>query len=67
MNSDPVYAKYFLLCKIYMSLCQINKSVELDYYKIKCNDNYQIIIPSNFSKHTSEYLDEVTAKYNFYE
>jgi hypothetical protein len=67
MNSDPAYSKYVVLCKIYISLCQINKSVELDYYKIKCNDDYHIIIPSNFSRKTCDYLDQVTAKYNFYE
>ena len=67
MNSDPVYAKYFVLCKIYISLCQINKSVELDYYKIRCNENYHIIIPANFSRQTCDYLDRITAKYNFYE
>jgi hypothetical protein len=43
-----------------MSLCNINKSVELDYYKIKCDDDYKIIIPSNYSNSTSEYLDYVT-------
>jgi hypothetical protein len=38
------------LCKIYVSLCQINKSVEVDYYKIRCNNDFRIIIPQKFSK-----------------
>lgn len=50
MNADPVYHKYLLLCKLYISLCQINKSVEVDYYKICCNNEYRIIIPQNFSQ-----------------
>ena len=36
LNADPVYHQYLLLCKIYISLCQINKSVEVDYYKVDC-------------------------------
>lgn len=60
MNSDQCYQPYLLLCKIYMSLCQINKSVELDYYKLKCEDSYKIIIPYNYSHSTSEYLDNIT-------
>ena len=35
MNADSDYQEYVLLVKIYMSLCSINKSVEVDYYKIK--------------------------------
>ena len=62
LNADPVYHQYLLLCKIYMSLCQINKSAEVDYYKIQCNSEarekaYRIIIPQTFSKATSDYLD----------
>ena len=49
------------------SLCQINKSVEVDYYKVRCNGEYRIIIPQNFSKATSDYLDEVTKRYTFSE
>ena len=36
LSADPAYQQHLLLCKINMSLCQINKSVEVDYYKIKC-------------------------------
>ena len=51
LNADPAgYHPYVLLCKVYMSLCQINKSVEVDYYKLKCNGQFRIIIPQNFSK-----------------
>ena len=67
LNSDPVYHRYLLLCKIYMSLCQINKSVEVDYYKIRCNNDYQVVIPQNFSKSTSDYLSGITKRYNFSE
>jgi hypothetical protein len=67
LNADPIYHQYMLLCKINISLCQINKSVEVDYYKIKCNGEYRIIIPQNFSKTTSDYLDEITKRYTFSE
>lgn len=67
LNSDPVYHRYLLLCKVYISLCQINKSAEVDYYKIRCNNDYQIIIPQNYSKTTSDYLDQITKRYNFSE
>ena len=67
LNADPAYHQYLLLCKIYMSLCQINKSVEVDYYKIRCNGAYRVIIPQNFSKATSDYLEEVTKRYTFAE
>lgn len=50
MNADPAYHKYLMLCKLYISLCQINKSVEVDYYKICCNNEFRIIIPLNFSQ-----------------
>ena len=43
----------------------INKSTELDYYKIKCDNDFKIIIPSNYSHITSIYLDQVTTDYNF--
>jgi hypothetical protein len=67
LNADPIYHQYMLLCKINISLCQINKSVEVDYYKIKSNGEYRIIIPQNFSKSTSDYLDEITKRYTFSE
>ena len=67
LNSDPDYQSYLLFVKIYMSLCQINKSVEVDYYKVRCNDEYRIVIPKNFSKETSEYLEETTKHYTFSE
>eukprot|EP00978_Attheya_sp_CCMP212_P000106 scaffold206_cov54-Attheya_sp.AAC.3 len=67
LNSDPDYQSYILLVKIYMSLCQINKSVELDYYKVHCDGEYRIITPNKFSKATSDYLDEVTNRYTFSE
>jgi len=67
LNGDPDYQSYLLLCKIYMSLCQINKSVEVDYYKVYCNGEFRIIIPQNFSKTTSDYLDVVTTHYTFSE
>jgi hypothetical protein len=67
LNADPVYHQYLLLCKVYVSLCQINKSVEVDYYKVRCNNAYRIIIPQNFSKATADYLDAVTKRYTFVE
>lgn len=42
--------RYLLLCKIYISLCNINKSAEVDYYKIRCDNGSRIIIPMKFSK-----------------
>ena len=48
LNGDSDYQEYVLLCKIYMSLCQINKSVEVDYYKIRANGVFHIVIPRNF-------------------
>ena len=65
LNADPDYQSYVLLVKIYMSLCQINRSVEVDYYKAHCDGEYRIIIPRNFSKKTSDYLEEVTKRYTF--
>ena len=56
-----------LLVKIYMSLCQINQSAEVDYYKVRCNHAYRILIPQNFSKSTSDYLDTTTRRYTFSE
>ena len=37
----------------------------MDYYKIKCDNDYKIIIPSNYSNTTSLYLDHITSSYNF--
>lgn len=65
LNADPDYQSYVLLVKIYMSLCQINRSVEVDYYKVHCDGEYRIIIPRNFSKSTSDYLEGVTRRYTF--
>jgi hypothetical protein len=65
LNADPDYQSYVLLCKIYMSLCQINRSVEVDYYKVHCDGEFRIIIPRNYSKSTSDYLDEITRRYTF--
>lgn len=67
LNTDPDYQSYLLMCKIYLSLCQINKSVEVDYYKVKSDGEFRIIIPHNFSKTTSEYLERVTKQYTFTE
>lgn len=67
LNSDSDYHSYILLVKIYMSLCQINRSTEVDYYKVHCDGEFRIIIPHNFSKSTSDYLDEVTQHYTFSE
>mmetsp|Transcript_31959 Transcript_31959/g.48617 ORF Transcript_31959/g.48617 Transcript_31959/m.48617 type:complete len:1929 (-) Transcript_31959:223-6009(-) len=67
LNSDPDFQSYVLMVKIYMSLCQINKSSEVDYYKVRCDGEFRIVIPHNFSKATSNYLDEVTQSYTFSE
>ena len=67
LNSDPDFQSYVLLCKVYMSLCQINKNVEMDYYKVHCDGKFRIIIPQNYSLKTSDYLDEVTNQYTFSE
>jgi hypothetical protein len=67
LNADSDYQEYVLLVKIYMSLCSINKSVEVDYYKMKVNGSFHIIIPYNFSKVTSEYLEEITKVHSFSE
>eukprot|EP00980_Cylindrotheca_fusiformis_P003810 scaffold839_cov138-Cylindrotheca_fusiformis.AAC.5 len=67
LNSDSDYQRYILLVKIYTSLCQINRSTEVDYYKVHCDKEFRIIIPHNFSKSTSDYLDQVTQHYTFSE
>lgn len=67
LSADPAYHQQLLLCKINMSLCQINKSMEVDYYKVRCNGKFRTIIPQNFSKMTGEYLEEITRRYTFSE
>ena len=67
LSADPAYQQHLLLCKVNMSLCQINKSVEVDYYKVKCNGEFRTVIPQNFSKSTGDYLEEVTRQYTFSE
>lgn len=67
LNADPIYHQYVLLVKLYVSLCQINKSAEVDYYKVRANNAYRILIPQNFSKATSDYLDVTTRRYTFSE
>ena len=65
LNTDSDYQEYVLLVKIYMSLCSINKSVEVDYYKMKVDGSYNIVIPSNYSKKTSVYLEDITSNHSF--
>ena len=67
LNADPSYQQHLLLCKCNLSLCQINKSVEVDYYKLKCNGDFRTVIPRNFSKSTGEYLEKITKQYTFSE
>eukprot|EP00937_MAST-01D_sp_MAST-1D-sp2_P002830 g2830.t1 len=67
LNADPAYQQHVLLCKINMSLCQINKSVEVDYYKLKLNGAFRTVIPQNFQKSTGEYLEKITRQYTFAE
>ena len=49
LNADPAYHQHLLLCKVNMSLCQINKSVEVDYYKLKINSK-PVTMPPNLWK-----------------
>ena len=66
LMTDPAYNSYVLLVKIYVSLCQINKSTEVDYYKIKMNNqDFRIIIPQKFSRSTSDYLEHISKRYTF--
>ena len=67
LNADPAYQQHLMLCKCNLSLCQINKSVEVDYYKVKCNGKFRTIIPYNFSKTTGDYLEQITKQYTFSE
>ena len=66
LMADPAYNPYVLLVKIYVSLCQINKSTEVDYYKMKINNqDFRIIIPQKFSRSTSDYLEHISKRYTF--
>ena len=66
LMADPGYHQYVLLVKIYISLCQINKSQEVDYYKMKINNrDFRIIIPQKFSKSTCDYLEKISKRYTF--
>jgi hypothetical protein len=72
LNADPAYQQQLLLCKVNMSLCQINKSVEVDYYKVRLevdgrHGEFRTIIPRSFSKTTGDYLEEITKRYTFSE
>jgi hypothetical protein len=72
LSADPAYQQHLLLCKVNMSLCQINKSVEVDYYKVRLevdgrHGEFRTIIPRNFSKATSDHLEEITKRYTFSE
>jgi len=67
LNGDPAYHEYVLLTKVYMSLCAINKSAEVDYYKIRVSGAHRIVIPANFSAATSEYLAAITRRHAFSE
>eukprot|EP00961_Rhodomonas_salina_P131543 1770446-Rhodomonas_salina.2 len=72
LNADPAYQQHLLLCKVNMSLCQINKSVEVDYYKVRLevdgrHGEFRTIIPLNFSKATGDYLEQITKQYTFSE
>jgi len=42
-----------------------NRSTEVDYYKVLCNDEHKIIIPASYSKVTADYLEHVTKRYTF--
>ena len=66
LMADPAYNQYVLLVKIYVSLCQINKSQEVDYYKMKINNrDFRIIIPQKFSMSTCDYLENISKRYTF--
>ena len=53
--------------KIYVSLCQINKSAEVDSYKLKVDGAFRIVVPRQFSVATSDYLDLITRRHTFTE
>ena len=52
LNADPSYGQYVLLVKVYLSLCQINKSAEVDYYKLFCDGAFRIVIPRDHPPRT---------------
>lgn len=45
----------------------VNKSVEVDYYKIRCTNGFHMLIPRNFSRKSWEYLEQITEQYTFAE
>ena len=66
LMTDTAYNQYVLLVKIYVSLCQINKTIELDYMKILINNHdYRVIIPQKYSRSTSDYLEHISKRYTF--
>ena len=67
LQADPEYRDYVLLVKIYVSLCQINKSAEVDSYKLKVDGAFRIVVPRQFSVATSDYLDLITRRHTFTE
>lgn len=67
LSADTSYQRLVLLCKVNMTLCQINKSVEVDYYKLRCNGEFRTVVPRTFSKSTSDYLESVSSRYTFAE
>ena len=67
LQADPDYRDYVFLVKIYVSLCQINKSAEVDYYKIRVDGAHRIVVPQTFSRATSDYLDAITRAHTFTE
>jgi hypothetical protein len=48
-------------------LCQINKSAEVDSYKLKVDGAFRIVVPRQFSVATSDYLDLITRRHTFTE
>ena len=40
---------------------------QVDYYKIRCNNDYRIVIPAKFSRSMGEYLGQITKRYTFAE
>jgi len=67
LQADPKYRDYVLLVKIYVSLCQINKSAEVDSYKLKVDGAFRIVVPRQFSASTADYLDLITRRHTFTE
>ena len=47
LQADPVYHQYLLLVKVYVSLCQINKSVEV---RVVPSDGHPLSSPSMVSR-----------------